>query len=112
MIVRAGISKSFINKKQRWTNSPDHVLIHTHLFEKLSEEFALFSFESVLKFLMCIIFHLLRLDMLTITEKRLSHMCLIKVCAYKYVHAYMTVCTDGNVLGKNVSARVHVCIRE
>lgn len=39
-------------------------------------------------------------------------MCLIKVCAYKYVHAYMTMCTDANVLGKNVSARVQVCIRE
>ncbi len=87
---------------------------HSLSFEKLSEEFALIPFESVLKLLMGIIFHLLRLDMLTITEKRLSHMRLIKVCAYKYVHAYMTwpcalmeMCWE-----KNVSARVHICIRE
>lgn len=105
-IVRAGISKSFINKKQRWTNSPRPCFdSHSLGFEKLSEQPTVTPFESVLKFLMSIIFCLLQLGMLAIPKKILLHMCLINMCARSCALMQMS-------LEKTMSARVHICIRE
>lgn len=104
--MRAGISKSFINKKQRWTNSPQPCFdSHSLSFEKLSEQPTVTPFESVLKFLMSIIFCLLQLGMLAIAKKWLLHMCLINMCAWSCALMLMS-------LEKNMSARVYVCIRE
>lgn len=98
--MRAGISKSFINKKQRWTNSPRPCFdSHSLSFEKpnsiwiCSENLNVYNFLST------------SFRYAGIAKKRLLHMCLINMRAWSCALMQMS-------MEKNMSARVYVCVKE